>query len=57
MGFFNMAKLRVVTLGQTNENIGFWNLSQKITDLKAFAPRWGFFDVEHISHIIAKGIS
>lgn len=52
-----MAKLRVVTLGQTDENTGFWNLSQKITVLKAFAPRWGFFDVEHISHIIAKGIS
>lgn len=50
--FFNMEKLIVVTLGQTNKNIiGSRNLKVRKS------PIQGFFDVEHISHIFAKGIS
>lgn len=51
--------LKVVIADQISKN-NYWFLkskSQKTTDLEAFTPIWGFSDVEHISYIIAEGIS
>lgn len=57
--FFNMAKLIVVTLHRViKKNHCFLKpKSQKASDLEAFAPLGGVFDVAHMSHITAEGIS